>query len=201
MKKLIILLLLLTSNLLAAIALDQSQPTYTVNIYLQMRVAASVLWNANSFVPTVTAICDKITIRLSKVGLPTGHVYLTICADNAGKPGTPLIGSNSVDVATLSTDQTNGALVDFGFGDAPPALVANTKYWFKYDGDYAISNVNYAQIFLKTPGGSTFGYYNGSSFVTPYVTADACYFEYYVVPVTITHSHRLYTSYKKFGFR
>jgi hypothetical protein len=177
-----------------AYVLDQSQTLYGTSLYLQMRVANPATWQATKFTPSVTANIGKVSLRLCKIGAPTGNIWVEICAysNDATGPGATLAQSDNVDVSTLNTSTTTGALQDFIFSTGY-SLAANTTYWIKYNGDYTRSNTNHSAGFIKQQGSGTFGYNTGTSWVFPYATnAQGCFLEYYVaaaanIPAAMHH--------------
>lgn len=161
--------------------LDQSQTSWDASGYLQMRYSTAIEWNANSFTPSVTANISKVILRLAKIGVPTGNIWITIETDNSNKPsGTIVVQSANVDVSGLSTDTVNGAEVTFTL--SPTSLTSGIKYWIKYNGDYAESSSNHTIIFKKTSMGAHFGYYGNGSFHIPYDSNSDAYFKEYYLP-------------------
>ena len=193
MKKIITfltVLLYITALWAVTYVLDQSYTLYDASFYLQVRPTTGVLWQATSFTPSVTGILGKITLRVAKAGAPSGNVWIEIHADNSNKPNESaiLVQSDNVNPAGFSTLLTTGAEQDFIFS-TQYSLTANTKYWMVFNGDYAISTVNWAAGFIKNNASATFGYRSATDFVIPYATnANGYFLEYYYVPSTARHN-------------
>jgi hypothetical protein len=168
---------LILSTDLYTIGAEQMAYTETLNAsqdtsatILQMRYSAAVLWQANKFVSTIAGDISKVSLKLIKIGTPTGNVWAAIYTNNAGVPGTLIATSDLVDVSTVDTSAN---FVDFVFSETCNLDLGQT-YWIRYDGDYDLSTDNHTGWRIGNTG-ATFGYYNGTAFSTPYSDADAVY--------------------------
>jgi hypothetical protein len=103
---------------------------------------------AQSFVPSVTAGRGRVSLYLRRVGTVTDNVFVQICANNAGDPGTVIGTSADYVGSSISTDFT---AADFDFSPATSVLNAGTTYWIVIARDGALSDVNYYEILGNVP--------------------------------------------------
>ena len=180
MKKYIVLFVLLYFLTVGAVTyiLDQSYTLYSTLAYNQIRYSATICWHRVApFVPSVTANIGKITLRVCKIGSPTGNVWVKICSD--ANCTVVVATSDNVDVSTLSTNTTDGAEKDFIFTNTA-SLSNGITYYIKFDGDYTISSTNHAAGFYKVvDSGGTWGYFDGTTLNTS-TTLLGYYKEYYI---------------------
>lgn len=100
-----------------------------------------------------------------KEGSPTDNVFVTLEADDNGKPsGTPLATSQDVPASGLTTP----VLVEFIF-TTPYALTASTTYWLVLQRDGALNDTNHYVTVINTSGGYSSG--SAMSLNTPNWTA------------------------------
>lgn len=131
-----------------AFILDDSNSASTNGSTDTIRIAADHLKHAQKFVPSVTAKITRATLKLAKVGSPTGNIWIEVYSDNAGLPDT-LLGNISalVDVSTISSSATD---INFDWSDGP-LLTNGTSYWLVINADYTISAVNFIRDYVRTP--------------------------------------------------
>lgn len=107
---------------------------------------------AQSFKPTSTAVINKVSIKLKKIGSPS-NITVRLLGDNGNKPNKSEVLASGILSANLVSSQY--AFVDVTFLNNP-LLTANTPYWILIDTN-ADSN-NYWSWSLDTlgsyPGGS-----------------------------------------------
>lgn len=135
--------------------IDQSQTTVDSSEKLRQG-ATDRLKLAQGFKATAGAI-EFIDVKVTKVGAPTGTVYLTIETDTAGSPsGSVQATSDKIDVSRIST---GGQTVRFIFRTPFTPATAATQYHMVLQGSYAVS----ASDYLTWSGNSAGGYANGSA--------------------------------------
>lgn len=107
---------------------------------------------AQQFTPTQSGSVDQADIKIYKAGTPTGNIWVEIWSDNGSDlPNAQLGGdSNVVDVSTLGA--ADGAFVTFTWSSNLPPIVASTKYWLVWDGDFAESATDNAKWRVDTDG-------------------------------------------------
>lgn len=135
-----------------AYVLDQSQTTDTVEAYTYGWPQYPYL--AQSFTPTVTADIGKVSLALAKVGTPIDNPRISICADNAGEPGSELcVSTTTVDPGDLPGQYDTPVYTDFEFAEGTE-LTANTVYWIKYSrtGDFSDTNYYFSRISSEYTG-------------------------------------------------
>lgn len=115
---------------------------------------------AQSFVPATTAVVNRVSLYIKKVGSPS-NLSVHIAADNGNKPDNDALAS-----ATISASLVTGT---YGWIDAsflsPPTLNAGTRYWIVLDASKDANN--YWTIGLD----NTDGYANGTGKSTTNWTA------------------------------
>lgn len=136
---------------------DQSLTTTTdVGVTLKRVTGGTATMISQSFIPALSGPLTSVELEISKTGSPTGLVWVTIEADNAGFPsGTPLATSRAMNVARLPTDK---ARMRFVFDTNTSISVSNT-YHIVYQSNYTTSDANYTTIW----GLIASGYVNGSA--------------------------------------
>jgi hypothetical protein len=77
------------------------------------------------------------TVSLLKLGSPSGIVFISVCADNAGQPGEVLSETLSVNVSSLATGSNSITLPDFVL----PASSSTYHFKIRTDADYKSSYV------------------------------------------------------------
>lgn len=135
--------------------LDQSYDP-TTNFEFQLRFASNNgVKAAQGFTPTITAKIPSIELKLDKNGTPSGNIWVTIEANNAGAPsGTPLATSSNVAVTGLGVE----AFTPFTFA-TPVQLTSGVLYWAVLQGDFAFSTSN--NIGVRTRQQASDGYVSG----------------------------------------
>lgn len=103
----------------------------------------------------------KISVLLTKVGSPTGSIYLTIYAADANKrPTGSILGtSTSMSIADISTTATK---YDFTFNTVVSISNA-TQYVIVFEADNTINSSNYILIRGANISGQNTPIYNGSA--------------------------------------
>jgi hypothetical protein len=102
------------------------------------RVAQQVIAPSSSQLSNLALV--RVTVKLQRVGSPTGTLYVRLYSDSANTPGSLLATIGSIDVSTISTTAT-----DYTFDAAtPPSVTPGTKYWIsvEYGGGNNTNNVN-----------------------------------------------------------
>jgi len=169
------------------IAFDKSHTD--IDNLIQMRYDATTLWHAEKLIPTISGKIARIDWNFYKYGTPTGKVWTQICSNNSGAPGSALITSDSLDVASISTF-AGGNWYTFKY--APTcSLTAGVTYWIKFDANYTLSSSNHLISRIDQGSDNTFGFYNGTSF-SSYNTASAAYREYVYGMLTPIPGHRVW---------
>jgi hypothetical protein len=137
--------------------LDQSLVTTTDNGRNVRNAAGGESKIAQSFVPLVAGPLTSVEVEVSRVGSPTGLIWVTLETDDANNVGFPsgnvLATSRVMDVARLPTDK---ARMRFLF-DTNTSVSLSTTYHLVYQGDYTVSGVNYTTIWGIAAGGYTNG--------------------------------------------
>ncbi len=94
---------------------------------------------AQSFKPSTTAVLNKISLKLKKVGTPTNPT-IKILTDNAGSPNkNGVLVSTPLDASKVSPQDYD--FIDVTFGSSP-TLSANTTYWIMIAAG-SLDNSNY----------------------------------------------------------
>ena len=83
---------------------------------------------AQSFVPSQSAVLNKVSLYLKKVGSPPDQT-VRILTDSSGKPSKTSLGSGNLNAALVTA---NYSWVDVSFS-SPPGLTAGTRYWIMID--------------------------------------------------------------------
>lgn len=135
----------------------------TTNGVANFRFLGNDLEIGNIFIPSFTATINKVVFKLSKAGAPTGNLFAKIYSDNAGTPNVSLAQTGNIDVSTLT-----GSAVDYSFVfNTTLGLTASTSYWLTIGGDYTVSTINYASVYVRTPHyRADLKQYTGSSWIT-----------------------------------
>lgn len=111
------------------------------------------------FTPAVGLTVYQVKLMLSKLGAPTGHVWVEIQGDSTGDPDGTAIGgvSRKVDVANI------GAAIEevSFFADCGIDLTGATAYWLVITGDYTASATDCIQVHYDTAT-SACKQYNGT---------------------------------------
>lgn len=91
---------------------------------------------AQSFKPSITAVINKVSLKIKKIGNPS-DITVRILGDNNNAP-------NKANVLTSGTLSANLVTTQYGFIDVTfsttPTLNANTTYWIMIDGSNNASN-------------------------------------------------------------
>jgi hypothetical protein len=119
---------------------------------------------AQSFVPSQTNPLNKVSLDLKKVGAP-GDISIAIVADNAGAPGTGIMGTGSVSAANVTSS--------YGFVDvnltSTPALTSGVKYWIIATAP--VSATDYYQWGADTSSGGGSASHSADWTTGPWVSA------------------------------
>jgi len=94
-----------------------------------------------------TANITSVLFRLSKVGSPTGNIWVEVLDDSAGTPGSVVGQSDNVDVSGLGAS----AQVEFTF-TTPAALTSGIKYYLAIAGDFTLNATDYVRTEGTTSG-------------------------------------------------
>lgn len=117
---------------------------------------------AQSFVTSNTRTWSAYSTgaKLRKFGAPTDDVYMDLCSDNAGEPGT-VLATATIDDAEFS-EQYKWIYAELG---SNPTLQPNTKYWLKLRRAGSQDGTNYYSLDVSEGDYRTDGIcrlYNGS---------------------------------------
>jgi len=119
---------------------------------------------AQSFARTdalaTTITLESLTTLLEIVGAPADNIYIEVCSDSAGVPGSVITNgtSNVISGGSLST-----TMVPAKFTWAtPPTLVSGTTYWFVVRRSGANDAANYYR--LRTAGADVYSTFNAASY-------------------------------------
>lgn len=162
MKKLFLLFLLIPSLALAGqgmgpgpgvkgyAACSDTQQTDTSGtsnaLYINYDTSKEAV--AGSFTANGTYTIYHVTVKLRKIGSPTGSVTAYLCTNNSDEPSSTCTSStNTIDPSTCST---SGDEKTFNF--AGYAVTNSTRYWVKMVGSWADSTANYIQAYFNTSG-------------------------------------------------
>jgi hypothetical protein len=158
--------------------LDQSQTSD--NNTITLRYTDSVNDEiGEQFVPSITAKCSRIILKLLNPTGPTGHVWIEIYADAAGLPGALLATSDKLNCTSVPGSASE---VSFDFTATNLVLLTSgTIYHFALVGDYAYSNTVVIQARNTYPTDTypngTLEILNGSTWVDS--DGDLYFKEYY----------------------
>lgn len=141
--------------------------------------AANGVKLGQSFTPAVTGPVGRVSLRLKKVGTPTGNIWVTIETTSSDDPtGTIISQSANVDVSTLTGSY---ATYNFDFTGGT-SITASTVYAIVLQGDYTINGTSYA-VWGGTNTGAYAGGelkgYNGTDWNQFGAGADFWFDEYY----------------------
>lgn len=100
---------------------------------------------------------DKIRLWVRRLASPSDNLYLDICADSSGSPGSVIATSNALPAVELTTA---GQGKNFIFA-SPPSLSVNTTYWMVLRRDGARDNTNFFEIYGYAATG---GYADGAGY-------------------------------------
>ncbi len=130
---------------------DCSVPNCADYIFGKTVSGSTILDVAQSFKPAQTAVLNKVSLKLKKVGSPS-NATVRILGDNSNKP-------NKNSVLASGTLDANLVTGNYGFVDVAfltgPTLTANTTYWIVIDTS---SNTNnYWMWSQDTLGSYTWG--------------------------------------------
>src|SRR3990167_5888647 len=134
------------------------------------------------FTPTIGLNVIQVDLKLFKTGSPTGNIWAEIWSDSTDLPNAQIgVDSATVDVSTLGASP--GAFVTFTWVTGP-SIVANTKYWIVFNGDYAQSDtVNASWMADSDESGGGFSISarsnDGSTWAALSATFDFMFKEYY----------------------
>jgi len=144
-------------------ALDRSMGTTTVvartGVLAFRNSTLGVLKLAQGFRANGTGLLTGCDLSLTKVGSPTGYVWVTV-HDNDGSDNasnTVLSTSNLVDLTRLSS--INGARLRFVFPN-PPSIAAGSDYFFVVNADNVLNASDYILPFGSTTINYTPGRFN-----------------------------------------
>jgi len=125
--------------------LDEQNTTSTTTSAL--RDGAGQTKRAQTFDVDVTGPCERVQFKLTKVGTPTGQMWISIYATTGGLPtGAALKTSFKLDVSLIAT---SAQVVEFNFYD-PSTLTAGTTYAAVLEGNFTISGSNYVAFDRST---------------------------------------------------
>jgi hypothetical protein len=176
----------------------QDQSYTTSGSGFGLRSTASVVNIGQKFTPGTTGVIERAQIQITKVGAPTGRIWLTLQNDNAGVPGTTILAtSDKLDVSKIATAAQEVAFVF----RAPASFTSGTNYWIVVNGDYTVSNVNYANIGYDSATGNGTAYsYNGTTWTQVSATAKM-WFKEFVTQNNVAPTLPLgYDEYLKLGY-
>ncbi len=153
--------------------LDQQQTSSPTSIAFRDSVNTTKL--AQSFQVATAGRLAFVQIRLAKTGSPTGLVWLTVEADQAGAPsGTPLATTDKLDASSLTSI--------FGFFlfpfRVPASLATGTTYWLVLNSDVALSGTHYLNVggdSANVYANGKFRGFNGSSWSDTVTIVDAAF--------------------------
>lgn len=91
---------------------------------------------AQSFKPSSTAVINKVSLKLKKIGSPP-NLTVRILGDSSGKPDKSNVLTSGVLAANLVTNQYG--FIDITFNSSP-TLTTNTPYWILLDTSSDSSN-------------------------------------------------------------
>lgn len=112
---------------------------------------------AQSFKTNDAGNAEHVTLRMLRVGTPTGTMWATLEADvNAAPSGTALATSDTITVDSLPSAGTFDLLFLFR---SPVTLLPRQTYWLVLQGNYTISGSNYVRWY----GASADLYADGNS--------------------------------------
>lgn len=112
-----------------------------------LRDASAQTKRAQTFDTDVTGPVEFAEMKLTKVGSPTGQIWVSIYATSGGLPtGAALKTSDKLDVSLVST---SAQVVRFIFRD-PQTVTAGTTYALVLEGNFTISGVNYLSFDRST---------------------------------------------------
>ena len=87
---------------------------------------------ASRFVAQRDFSCLQIELKLIQKGAPEGNVFISLCSDSSGSPGTELVQSETIDASSISDE---GEWVTFNFNQVQE-LTNGTVYWIVLKSDY-----------------------------------------------------------------
>lgn len=105
-----------------------------------VRAATANTMVAQGFKLYDTAEIVSITLRVAKVGSPTGVMSLAVYSDNAGAPNVAQIQSYSLDVSRLTSGISE---VAFNFPRTGTVLLGAAQYHMLLQGTWAINGTDY----------------------------------------------------------
>lgn len=121
-----------------------------------LRYSTSVYNLAQQITPSVTGYLVEFHLKCTKIGSPTGNMWVELWSDTGSDLPNSIIGtaSDTLDVSTISASETE---YTFSFSTTDAAVTASTKYWVVFLGDYTVSTSNYIQVGRVTAGGYSGG--------------------------------------------
>lgn len=134
---------------------DCTSPNCNDNVF--GRLSNNQLDLAQSFRPSITAVINRVSLKVKKTGAPA-DVTVRILSDNNGNPNK----NGVITSGTLSANLVTGeySFVDVAFSSAP-TLTANTTYWIMVDTSANTNN------YWSWSGDSTQGYTRGAAKWSP----------------------------------
>jgi hypothetical protein len=157
-------------------------PTGNRDYIGELRSGAGRTMIAQSFKMALDFNLAKVTLKVRKVGSPTGNMWVEIHSSTVGTSASKNASTNIVTVSSASANvdvsafTTSFASQDFTFSTAEPAAEANTTYYIVIYSSHTVSTTNFVEVgFDNADAGYTDGKYwelNGSQVWTEYETVD-----------------------------
>jgi len=137
-------------------ALTSTHPTANADLTGKLRSNAAQTLIAQSFKMPADYSLSKVTLKVRKVGTPSGGtpaIWVEIHSSPVGTSATKNASTNIV-TASSASDTVNPATglttafasVDFDFSTAAPALSKDTTYYLMVYGDFTVSTTNYVEV-------------------------------------------------------
>ena len=123
-----------------------------LDTYNGLRETAAQAILAQSFVATFTGTLTKVRLYLSKVGSPTGSLWVEIHKSQAGTSASKNSSTNIVGQATAELDVSTldafptFALKDVSFTGTQPALESGSLYYIVVYGTFSVSQTAFVKI-------------------------------------------------------
>lgn len=116
----------------------------------ELRSVAPQRLLAQGFKATSAGEVTKVTLKLRKIGSPSGNLWVEIHSAQAGtsftkNASTSIVGQASDNVAASGLG-ASFASQDFTFSGTKPSLIADTTYYLVVYGDYSVSSSNFVIV-------------------------------------------------------
>lgn len=129
-------------------------PTANQDHVGKLRYANAHTILAQSFQIETDNEVSKVTLKLKKIGSPTGNMWAEIHSSQAGTSATKDASTNIVGEASdnldVSTTTTAFASYDFDFSGTKPSLSADTTYYLVIYGSFTVSGTAFVEIGYDT---------------------------------------------------